>query len=64
MVSKELLRLGCFYHYELPSTVTRSVLYKVLYLVISMTFSKFALFGALARLMLVYCVCVISCVVL
>ena len=37
----------------ITSAVTRSVLFKVLYLVISMTFSKFALFCALARLILI-----------
>ena len=37
----------------ITSAVTRSVLFKVLYLVISMTFSRFALFCALARLILI-----------
>ena len=37
----------------MTNAVTRSVLFKVLYLAISMTFSKFALFCALARLMLI-----------
>ena len=37
----------------ITSAVTRSVLFKVLYLVISMTFSKFALFCTFVRLMLI-----------
>ena len=38
---------------SITSAVTRSVLFQILYLVMSMTFSKFALFCALARLMLI-----------
>ena len=37
----------------ITSAVTPSVLFKVLYLVMSIMFSKFALFCALARLMLI-----------